>query len=54
MTRLAILGFGLIGGSIAQALAARRPGAWTITVWSRSTAGPEAALDGRPDRRRRR
>ncbi|MFI5293223.1 MAG: prephenate dehydrogenase/arogenate dehydrogenase family protein, partial [Candidatus Limnocylindrales bacterium] len=45
MTRLAILGFGLIGGSIAQALAARRPGTWTITVWSRSAAGPRAALD---------
>ncbi|HEY8199038.1 MAG TPA: prephenate dehydrogenase/arogenate dehydrogenase family protein [Candidatus Limnocylindrales bacterium] len=45
MTRLAILGFGLIGGSVARALSARRPGEWTITVWSRSTAGPRAALD---------
>ena len=45
MTRLAILGFGLIGGSIAQALTTRRPGAWTITAWSRSMAGPRAALD---------
>jgi prephenate dehydrogenase len=45
VTRLAILGFGLIGGSIAQALDARRPGAWSITAWSRSAAGPQAALD---------
>jgi prephenate dehydrogenase len=45
MTRLAILGFGLIGGSIAQALEARRPGAWAITAWSRSAAEPQAALD---------
>ncbi len=45
MTRLAILGFGLIGGSIARALTARRPGEWTVTAWSRSTAGPRAALD---------
>lgn len=45
MTRLAIIGFGLVGGSIAQALTARRPGEWTITVWSRSAAGPRAALD---------
>ena len=50
MTRLAILGFGLIGGSIAHALRARRPGEWTVTVWSRSTAGPRAALHaGRVD-----
>jgi prephenate dehydrogenase len=45
MTRLAILGFGLIGGSIAQALDARRPGTWAITAWSRSAAAPQAALD---------
>ncbi|HVQ23336.1 MAG TPA: prephenate dehydrogenase/arogenate dehydrogenase family protein, partial [Candidatus Saccharimonadia bacterium] len=45
MTRLAILGFGLIGGSVAQALTARRPGEWTITAWSRGMAGPRTALD---------
>jgi prephenate dehydrogenase len=45
MTRLTILGFGLIGGSIARALTARRPDRWTITVWSRGQAGPRAALD---------
>jgi prephenate dehydrogenase len=45
VTRLAILGLGLIGGSIVQALAARRPGAWAITAWSRSPAGPEAAIE---------
>ena len=45
MTRLAILGFGLIGGSIARALTARAPDEWTATVWSRSMAGPRAALD---------
>ncbi len=44
VTRLAILGLGLIGGSIVQALGARRPGAWAITAWSRSPAGPEAAI----------
>lgn len=45
MTRLAILGFGLIGGSIAQALASRRPGAWTVTAWSRRPTAPEVALE---------
>lgn len=45
VTRLAILGFGLVGGSIAKALAARRPGAWTVTAWSRGSEGPDAALE---------
>jgi len=45
MVRLAILGFGLIGGSIARALLERDPGAWQITVWSRSDAAPLRALD---------
>ncbi|MET1232356.1 MAG: prephenate dehydrogenase/arogenate dehydrogenase family protein [Candidatus Limnocylindrales bacterium] len=45
VTRLAILGLGLIGGSIVQALGARRPGEWAITAWSRSPAGPEAAVE---------
>jgi len=44
VTRLAVLGFGLIGGSIVQALAQRRPGAWVVTAWSRSADGPRQAL----------
>jgi prephenate dehydrogenase len=32
--RAAILGFGLIGGSIALALNARGRGGWTVTAWS--------------------
>jgi prephenate dehydrogenase len=44
MVRLAILGFGLIGGSIARALAARDPDGWRVTAWSRSSAGPRRAL----------
>ena len=42
MTRLAILGFGLIGGSIARALAASQ-GSWEVAAWSRSPDGPAAA-----------
>ncbi len=42
--RLAIVGFGLIGGSIARALAARDAGRWEVTAWSRSADGPRAAL----------
>jgi prephenate dehydrogenase len=42
--RLAIVGFGLIGGSIALALAEREPGAWSLTAWSRSGEGPRRAL----------
>ncbi len=44
--RLALLGFGLIGGSIARALHARRGGtndAMTISAWSPSGEGPAAA-----------
>ena len=48
--RLALLGFGLIGGSIARALHARRAGgtdATTISAWSPSGEGPtSAARDG--------
>jgi prephenate dehydrogenase len=47
--RIAIVGFGLIGGSIARAL--RRPAAMTatsqrpvVTAWSRRADGPRAAL----------
>ncbi len=42
--RLAIVGFGLIGGSIARALAARDAGRWHVTAWSRSGDGPRAGL----------
>jgi prephenate dehydrogenase len=41
--RLAILGFGLIGGSVARALAARAPSDWTVTALSRTPAGPRRA-----------
>jgi prephenate dehydrogenase len=41
--RLAILGFGLIGGSIARALHARGSGDWSVVAWSPSGAGPSAA-----------
>jgi prephenate dehydrogenase len=41
--RLAILGFGLVGGSVARAVAARDPGHWHVTAWSRSDAGPRRA-----------
>ncbi len=40
--RVAILGLGLIGGSIARALAARD--GWTVTAWSRTLDGPRRAL----------
>ena len=42
--RLAILGLGLIGGSVARALHARTPGAWTVSAWSATGRGPAAAL----------
>jgi prephenate dehydrogenase len=43
--RVALLGFGLIGGSIAHAL--RRAGTdWSIAAWSPSGAGPRAARAG--------
>jgi prephenate dehydrogenase len=47
--RLGILGFGLIGGSIARALAA--PGSnWSVAAWSPTAGGPRAALaDGTID-----
>jgi prephenate dehydrogenase len=40
--RVALLGFGLIGGSIARSLR-RDPGDWTIAAWSPSGAGPRRA-----------
>jgi prephenate dehydrogenase len=42
--RLAILGLGLIGGSVARALRARAPGEWIVSAWSTSGRGPAAAL----------
>jgi len=46
--RVAILGFGLIGGSIARALSfARDAPAWSIAAWSPSGTGPaRAAAEG--------
>jgi prephenate dehydrogenase len=41
--RVAILGFGLIGGSIARALAVRAGGDWSIAAWSPRGDGPRAA-----------
>ncbi len=47
--RLGILGFGLIGGSIARALAASG-GNWSVAAWSPTGGGPRAALaDGTID-----
>jgi prephenate dehydrogenase len=40
--KVALLGFGLIGGSIAYALR-RNPADWTISAWSPSGAGPAVA-----------
>jgi prephenate dehydrogenase len=40
--KVALLGFGLIGGSIAYALR-RNPEDWTIAAWSPSGAGPAVA-----------
>ena len=47
--RVTIVGFGLIGGSIAQALRRRKPGAsepWRITAWSRTRSSVEQAVYG--------
>jgi prephenate dehydrogenase len=42
--RVAFLGLGLIGGSIARALQAAPDGDWTTTAWTPRGAGPRAAL----------
>jgi len=49
--RISILGFGLIGGSIARALRERcEPDSWHVTAWSRSAAPLRQALsDGAVD-----
>jgi len=41
--RVAMLGFGLIGGSIAKCLAAAGP-AWSVAAWTPSGRGPRTAL----------
>jgi prephenate dehydrogenase len=49
--RIGLLGFGLIGGSVARALREREPGAHVIAAWSPSGDGPAAAQrDGIIDR----
>jgi prephenate dehydrogenase len=40
-----MLGFGLIGGSIARALHDRRTGDWSILAWSPSGSGPRIAVE---------
>src|SRR3954463_12888367 len=48
--RVAFLGLGLIGGSIARALRARDRGAWSVTAWTPNGDGPRAAAaDGTID-----
>jgi prephenate dehydrogenase len=48
--RVAILGFGLIGGSIARALSVRAGGDWSVAAWSPGGDGPRAAAaDGSVD-----
>ena len=42
--RVAILGFGLIGGSIALALSRHGRGRWSVTAWSPGLDGPRRAL----------
>ena len=42
--RVAFLGLGLIGGSIARALRVVPGGGWTTTAWTPRGAGPRAAL----------
>jgi prephenate dehydrogenase len=45
VVRLSILGFGLIGGSIARALQERaEPERWRVTAWSRNSAPVRRAL----------
>jgi prephenate dehydrogenase len=41
--RLGVLGFGLIGGSIARALRASNEG-WSVAAWTPTRSGPAAAL----------
>jgi len=43
--RVAFLGLGLIGGSIARALAAGAPGDWSVAAWTPRGDGPRLAAD---------
>jgi len=43
--RIAILGFGLMGGSVARALHVRAVPGWSIAAWSPSGMGPARAAD---------
>jgi len=44
--KIAIIGLGLIGGSIARALAVRDPGQWEVTGWSRGGSAGQALSEG--------
>jgi len=45
--RIAMLGLGLIGGSVVRALQSREPGAWSVVAWTPDGRGPGlAAMDG--------
>ncbi len=44
--KIAILGFGLMGGSLARALYLVPGGTWQVTAWSPSGRGPAQALAG--------
>jgi prephenate dehydrogenase len=43
--RVALLGFGLIGGSIARALHADRDGGWSVAAWTPNGMAPRVAVD---------
>jgi prephenate dehydrogenase len=48
--RIAMLGLGLIGGSVARALRSREPGGWSIAAWTPDGTGPGlAVVDGLVD-----
>lgn len=42
--RVAMLGLGLIGGSIARALSSSGASGWSVVAWTPTGGGPEAAL----------
>ncbi len=43
--RVALLGFGLIGGSIARALHGDREGGWSVAAWTPNGMAPRVAVD---------
>jgi prephenate dehydrogenase len=48
--RIAMLGLGLIGGSVVRALRTREPGGWSIAAWTPDGTGPGMAVaDGLVD-----